>query len=232
MELGYGNTVAGTPINDGQWHHVACVLDELPAPVSTDVKFYVDGQLDSVVGGAPVAIDTLAHNDVLIGCDIQNRFFNGTIDEVRIFNRALSAAELDALYHGTNETAAAWHRRYFGNAPIDWNADDDADGVSRLGEYAFGGQPWITDADAMKIVPEISGNHLQVRFNRRISGISELIYELQQSSDLVHWTALAGTEISADSLDAISGMERVTFRADSTVSNQASSFIRILVRLP
>jgi arylsulfatase A-like enzyme len=232
LELGYGNTIAGTPVNDGQWHHVACVLDDLPVSTSMDVKFYVDGQLDSVVSGAPVAINTVANNDVLIGCDIQNRFFNGVIDEVRIFNRALSAAEIDALYHATNEIAAAWHRRYFGNAPIDWNTDDDADGISNLGEYAFGGQPWIADADAMKIFPEISGNHLQVRFNRRISGMSELIYELQQSSDLVHWTTLAGTEISVEPLDAISGIEEVTFRADLIVLNQAASFIRISVRLP
>ena len=47
LELGYGNAIASTPVNDGQWHHVACTLESLPAPSSTDVKFYVDGQPDA-----------------------------------------------------------------------------------------------------------------------------------------------------------------------------------------
>ncbi|PIU98326.1 hypothetical protein COS61_02040, partial [Candidatus Wolfebacteria bacterium CG03_land_8_20_14_0_80_40_12] len=32
---------------------------------------------------------------------IANRYFNGLIDEVRIYNRALSAAEIKALYDAT-----------------------------------------------------------------------------------------------------------------------------------
>ena len=232
LELGYGNTIASTPVNDGQWHHVACTLDSLPAPSSTDVKFYVDGQPDAVIGGALVAINTVALNDVLIGSDIQNRFFNGVIDEVRIYDRALSAAEIASLFNAANQSAAAWHRRYFGNAAIDWSADDDGDGANRLGEYAFGGQPQIADPETRQIAAEIVSDHLQLRFNRRLTGTHELIYGYQSSSDLINWTSLAGTELTVSPSVLLPGFEEVTFRAAAEVSGTAPLFIRLSARLP
>jgi len=232
LELGYGNTIAATPVNDGQWHHVACTLDSLPAPQSTDVKFYVDGLPDVVVGGALVAINTTTPNDVLIGCDIQNRYFKGAIDEVRIYTRALSAAEIAAQYSATRESAAAWHRRYFGDAAINWSADDDGDGLSRLGEYAFGGQPWIPDPEVRQIVPQIVADHLQVRFNRRLTGTHELVYQCQSSPDLTDWAPLAGSDISVTASAALPGFEEVVFRAEPAVSNQSPFFLRLAAWLP
>jgi hypothetical protein len=202
-------------------------LDNLTMPNSTDVKFYVDGQADAVVGGAPVAINTLAVNDVLIGSDIQNRFFKGAIDEVRIYDRALSSAEIAALYAASNESAAAWHRRYFGNLPMTWNADDDGDAVSRLGEYAFGGQPHLADSQVARITAEIVTNHLQVRYHRRVAGTHELLYQVQSSSDLKIWNAVGGTETSVIAIPGLEGFEEVTFRVSALVPNEAPLFLRI-----
>ena len=232
MEVGFGNTIGSAPVNDGQWHHVACTLDSLPSPNSTDIKFYVDGQPDAIIGGAPAAINTVALNDVLIGCDVQNRFFNGTIDEVRIYNRALSVAEVASSFRAPDQSAAAWHRRYFGNAAINWSADDDGDGLSRLGEYAFGGQPLVPDAEVMQIVPEIVADHLQVRFNRRTPGTHELVYQVERSSDLKNWTTLTGTEIAVTPSATIQGFEEVIFRADALVSNESPLFVRLSAQLP
>lgn len=232
LELGFGNTIASTPVNDGQWHHVACTLDNLTSPSSTNVKFYVDGQLDAVIGGALVAINTVALNDVLIGSDIQNRFFKGVIDEVRIYNRALSAAEIGALYNTSNASALAWHRRYFGNAAANWNADDDGDGVTRLVEYAFGGQPHVADSQAMRIVAEIVADHLQIQFNRRSAGTHELSYQVQQSTNLVDWAAFAGTELSATPSAILPGLDEVTFRSSSVVANRAPLFVRLTAITP
>lgn len=232
LELGFGNTIATTPVNDGQWHHVACTLDSLPSPSSTDVKFYVDGQPDAVIGGAPVAINTVALNDVLIGTDIQNRFFDGVIDEVRIYNRALSAAEIASQFSATNQSAAAWYRRYFGNATVDWNPDDDHDGATRLGEYAFGGEPLIADPQVRQIVPQIVAGHLQVRYSRRLTGTHELLYQCQSSTDLKHWSALPGTEVSVTPSATLPGFEEVVFQAGAAVSSQSPLFMRVAAQWP
>ena len=232
VEIGYGNTVGSTPVNDGQWHHVACVLDSLPAPQSTDIKLYVDGQPDAISGGALAAINTAALNDVLIGCDLQGRFFNGVLDEVQVYNRALSAAEIAALYNATAQSAVDWYRRYFGDAPLNWNADDDGDGTTRLGEYAFGGEPLIADPQVRQIVSSIIGGHLQVQYNRRLTGTHELTYGCQYSSDLQHWSPLAGTELSVTPSATLPDFEQVVFRAQATVAEQSPMFLRLSAQLP
>jgi hypothetical protein len=63
------------------------------------------------------------------------------IDEVKIFSRALSAAEIAAEYSATNQSPASWHRRYFGANATKRYADDDGDRNARLVEYALGSEP-------------------------------------------------------------------------------------------
>ncbi|MDB6122210.1 MAG: sulfatase [Pedosphaera sp.] len=218
-------------INDGQWHHVACTFQNDGTPDVTDVKLYVDGTLESVSSSQAQAINTIFMEAVKIGSDVQDRFFDGAIDEVRVYNRALSATEIASLYNATNQSAAVWQRRYFGSTIANWSADNDGDGVTTLGEYAFGGQPLIADSQFAKIDSEISTHHLQIQFNRRLTGTHELTYQIQSSTNLVNWTPLAGSVISTMPL-ATPGFEKVTFRATQPVSNTSSLFVRLAVQLP
>ena len=77
---------------NGQWHHLAGTYD------GNDVKLYIDGvEQDShpFVG----TINNLVF-PLHIGHNAQetDRFYDGTIDEVRIYSRALSPAEIQALH--------------------------------------------------------------------------------------------------------------------------------------
>lgn len=80
---------------DDNWHYVACTYD------GTKVRAYVDGNLEDEV---PYS-DGIGLNDepVRIGFDpatfLGPRFFNGLIDEVEIFNRALCGAEIQAIFN-------------------------------------------------------------------------------------------------------------------------------------
>jgi hypothetical protein len=84
-------------INDGLWHHIAGVYD------GTYKFLYVDGKLDASVP----ATGTIAQNNypVYIGGNAQTQgnlpgyFWNGLIDEVSIYNRALSSNEIAAIYN-------------------------------------------------------------------------------------------------------------------------------------
>jgi hypothetical protein len=227
LEIGGGSVVGTKNLRDGLWHHVAAVLPALASPNATNVILYVDGAPETLSSRAASPINTTSAA-ATIGVDAQNRYFPGVIDEARIYNRALSAAEIGALYSATNQSAAAWHYRYFGNALANWNADDDGDRAPRLLEYALGGQPWVADAAKFRFSPAIVGNHLQIHFLRRLAGTTELQYQVQVSPDLKDWSTLTASPIGSEPAD-VAGFEDVTYEADPAVPAQSPLFIRLSV---
>jgi hypothetical protein len=87
--------------NDGQWHFVAFSAD-----ITTN-HFYFDGQEVNLTwqdGNVPDGIwfgDQDTNTNSIGVCDRPDHwvFFNGTIDEARIYNRALSQGEIFDLYN-------------------------------------------------------------------------------------------------------------------------------------
>lgn len=84
-------------ISDDQWHHVAAVVVKGDPPNLHDsVKLYLDGTPAEIhdIGLLDLwPIDTGSEIDVRIG-----RRFNGLIDELRIYDRALSDEEVKTLF--------------------------------------------------------------------------------------------------------------------------------------
>jgi hypothetical protein len=90
-------------VNDGLWHHFVAVSDATGAEFGT--ALYVDG----VRRGVNATLPVLAQNDrnVLIGANpdtTPNRAWNGEIDDIAIWGRVLSAAEVATLYYGGTGT--------------------------------------------------------------------------------------------------------------------------------
>lgn len=103
-----------TPIStavvaDGEWHHLVGVVDGSTASI------YVDGALaDTKAVG--VGWTDSPFTRMWIGTQTLNRFVNGSIDEVAVWRRALSATEVKRLYQvGVGlmvyPTGALRHRR-------------------------------------------------------------------------------------------------------------------------
>lgn len=102
------NFASDTVVTDGEWHHVASVL---PAGGTTigDVQLYVDGVLMDVNGNGGQTVDTATDPDegaveVTIGMGFlgtTKRFSLVTIDELGIWERGLSAEEIQVLAEGT-----------------------------------------------------------------------------------------------------------------------------------
>lgn len=86
-----GSGLSGTiPVNDGLWHHVAGVYD--PTSINP-FSLYVDGALD-VAGNITTPVNTSPGN-LRIGRRVDDqRQFNGTIDEVRLWNYAKTQTEI------------------------------------------------------------------------------------------------------------------------------------------
>jgi len=90
--------VSSSTFPAGQWYHVAATYD------SQTFKLYVNGMLEGTVALAktivydPAIPWTIGSTAAPIRAANYPRTFNGVIDEVEIFNRALSQAEIQAIY--------------------------------------------------------------------------------------------------------------------------------------
>ncbi len=87
---GWKSFDAKTVVTDGDWHHVAGTYD------GSDFKLYLDGGVDAQVSPGTKPDN---HDNFLFigGCDIGNYWMTGTIDEVVLYDRALSEKELNEL---------------------------------------------------------------------------------------------------------------------------------------
>ena len=79
----------------GKWYHVVGTSD------GTSFKLYINGEVqtefDQIATCVPTTLAKDTSKSLLIG-NGATFYFNGTIDEVRIYNRALSAAEVKQQY--------------------------------------------------------------------------------------------------------------------------------------
>ena len=154
-------------------------------PVDGDYNFYLTSDAGAVfrVHDATVIDDDFTHTNGEVSASIR---LKAGPHPIRLTYRHLSgAAVLDLKYSGpaiskqtvplsafaaavpTCLDAASWYSNNFGNIPIDWNVDDDHDGLTRFAEYAFGGQPFVADSEVGRISTEIITDHLQIHYHRR-----------------------------------------------------------------
>jgi len=83
------------------WHHLVLVVTDANQSTPTG-SLYVDGVLeDTDTAGGAIPYGTWDTNLRIGRVGAADRYFDGKIDEVRIYNRALSAAEVLELYNLT-----------------------------------------------------------------------------------------------------------------------------------
>ena len=85
------------PLSDGKWHHIIFAIVDAG---KSEVSIYMDGEPQEVIVGDAKKLDTFIPfvEPVYIGAANNRgnieRFFPGTIDEVRIYDRPLTADEV------------------------------------------------------------------------------------------------------------------------------------------
>jgi len=96
MEHAGGNVQGDSNVNDGQWQHVAVRVQQNATISYPDVILYLDGIDDTRDSEDPDAFNLTADQDVRIGSRpaSNDRFFMGLIDDVRIYERALTQEEI------------------------------------------------------------------------------------------------------------------------------------------
>ncbi len=118
LEVGGNGIPCTTAVNDGLWHHVAVVFN--PALSSNTLKLYIDGALN-MQGNLTIPVNTSSVTPVVIGRRNDGvNYFDGDIDEVRIWNVARSAAQIAAdrntEFCGTEPGLVAYYKFNQGTA--------------------------------------------------------------------------------------------------------------------
>ena len=94
------NFQSSTQVNDDAWHHVVCVYES-----SSSRYIYVDGQL-SKFDNTVVSNDLSNTNNSLLFGQYHNHsysdtYLDGSLDDIRIYNKALSSSEIEELHSQT-----------------------------------------------------------------------------------------------------------------------------------
>jgi len=105
VEVNGGFAVGSTDITDQDWHHVAAVWENDGSPNVNDLLLYVDGVLEGRSDVQGQSINTAVGKDVQLGRDHENRRWKGWLDNVQIYDQALSAAQIHALANPVPEPA-------------------------------------------------------------------------------------------------------------------------------
>ncbi len=124
IRFGYEDAGAGdhtystgdlTSAFEGQWQHVAFTYTYGTASSAT---MYINGQrvAGSWIGGTGSSATTTSSDNVVIGGDINSEAFSGTIDDVRVYDQALTAAQINYIYSR--------------GAPVVWYKFDECSGAT------------------------------------------------------------------------------------------------------
>lgn len=139
------------------WHHLALVRKGIK------VLLYLDGEFDQELGSS-FRLDILNAGNLIVGgsnCQSQNETnFDGYIDDLRIYNRALDMEEVEELYFAPDQIASRDTLIYLGNGVdiqltptcatnFSWTSAQDELFASDIGE------PTITPTEAGEFFYEV-----------------------------------------------------------------------------
>ncbi len=232
------------PLPVGEWAHVAVTL------IGNTGTLYVNG---AAVASTSITIDpaAIAQTANYLG-DSQfsaDPFFKGALDDFRIYNRGLSAAEILALASPPAPTAVAldypgWTTAYaFAGGQSGAAADPDNDGVPNAFEFLLGSNPLAASANTLPAAQIRTAAQLgiggdpaktylscQIRVRKQRPGITlapEAAATLAGLAAPVASDALqAGTPVSDGDFEIITYYYRIALQDSPT------AFLRVRLTMP
>ncbi|MFC1591461.1 LamG-like jellyroll fold domain-containing protein [Thermodesulfobacteriota bacterium] len=188
--VGTGVTNAGsnaaisssTAIDSNAWEHIVIVRND------TDIRIYINGELDSSrndFSSYDISYYGSAHeyDKYAIGNGCYNSWicntFNGLLDDLRIYNRALSESEIQELYNGesscNNEFASLDNHQ----APAGWEFINN-------GAFFQDGKLWAYPTDhSGGFTKDMTG----------VSGLTELTFEMDCLARYSYWGTKANVQV-------------------------------------
>lgn len=144
-------------IADDTWHHCAVVIIDDGSPDIGEALFYVDGVLDGAAVGGNTAINTATTQAVRIGnANLFARALTGRLDDIRVYSRALSAADILELVEADDTPFAITGIEILANGDVEIAWTGPAGDYAL--DYSFDLAGWLELDDSARIAPgETSG---------------------------------------------------------------------------
>ena len=214
---------SGKVISWNTWYQATCVFVSNGTGI-TKILSYVDAINNANATGYLVGYESISHaNTYKIGVskNANNRYFNGSIDEVRIYNTSLSASQITDIYNygrghiGSAPTTTGLVAYYDFNDAVDNNSSTSifSQNFTPDGNYLWGATACDSDGDCgvsenrtISIVPTVINS---VSYNASTYETSSETYSINASGTLTtaslmyNGTEYAGTvagEIATKSL--------------------------------
>ncbi len=200
-------TFDGTSLTVGEWAHIALSYDA----TSDKITMYQNGEFVGEL--AATEFGTVNTGPLLIGKDNQDRYFDGQMDELRIWNEARSADDIrlnyDQQLSGTETTLSAYYRfdDIHDGEVIDKSPNSNTASLGdplTLGDEA---EPTITDNSGG--TPAIYGTIVDVAENTPTTGImvsnDELSGNVSYSVNAAGTTSFTTTTNGTVTIDANTG---------------------------
>jgi hypothetical protein len=93
--------ISANSYSDGQWHYAVVTYD------GSAIRLYIDGSQVATKSTSGATPDNTGTQPLRIGANslALNQYFTGSIDEVRVWNRAVTSSEVSSQYNsGTFDT--------------------------------------------------------------------------------------------------------------------------------
>jgi len=119
----YKYFASGAWRTDGLWHNIILTIDRTTIGNS---KMYIDGV--EISGGATSGSGSMVLNDLHLGYNPTTQFYDGDMDEVAIWNKALSADDITTIYNSTNNNPGKCANLFtggLGSGLVYWNRMGD-----------------------------------------------------------------------------------------------------------
>lgn len=220
----------------GSWHHYAYVFRNVPV---NRVDFYIDGVLTNSLTSATTGFNdatTVGFAIGALGRSNAMESFDGLLDDLRIYDRELGAANILDIYNAATVSAYASWAQSFGlvvtgnGAPM---ADPDNDGISNSIEFLLGSSP-ISGVAANLPVLSKNANNVEVLYRRKLSATGAGFVDRVEYSTLLtsgSWLPAvngeSGVAIQVTPVDATTEEVKVTIPVTGT-----KNFARLRVVAP
>ena len=193
---GYFNrdyTTSGTVPNN-TWSHVVVTSNGGAIEIAANTQVYINGTLQTLTAvgtGTGVANTSNANYSLGYRRSDNNLYFNGCIDQVRIFNKVLSSSEVTTLYGETTASTSKSVTDIFNDDSgvalyqLDGNANDTGGVSGKFGSAAiFNGSSSYIDTNYS--LPASSNFSFSFWFTLDVSGTKFLAGQTGDSSNYFH----------------------------------------------